>query len=290
MSFQVEYNGLTIDNQNGIIIESITGLSAVEVRTSEDMLTGTDGGAIWEQFYGMRNISITGTIIGSSVSDYFEKKGELTRAFSIQSTIMNLYVTTWAGERKMIPARVINLPEIPEVSGEVTIGRFFLSLRCPSPFFEDEESSTATIQLSATGGYPVGQWDTDLDTFVATSGMPVSSPIPYSADTTDINNTGDAIINPVYVISGPVLNPSIRNTSTGKFFTVNTDLLATETITVQLINGVLDVRKNGVNLIGNFTGQFPCLALGNNTLRFTASTFQAGAKVDVTYRKTFLSL
>jgi len=290
MSFQIVYNGLTIDNKQGIIIESMSGLSSAEIRTSEDYLTGIDGGAIWEQYYGMRNITITGSVVADTIEDYFTRKSELSNAFCKKDTDIDLFVTTWNGTTKRIPARIITMPDITEYSGEVTMCRWLVSLRCPSPFFTDQAASTGTIELSDIGGYPVGQWDTEEDEFVATSGMPVASPIPYSPDTLDINNTGDVATNPVYEISGPVTNPSIRNVTTNMAFTINTTVGATEKITVQLLNNVLDVRKNGVNMISHFTGNFPVLEKGVNTLRFTASTFQAGAKVDVSYFKNYLSL
>ena len=290
MSFQIVYNGLTIDNKQGIIIESMSGLSNIEVRTSEDYLTGTDGGAIWEQYYGMRNISITGSIIAETIEDYFTRKSELATAFSKKNQDVNLFITTWNGSTRRIPARVVQMPDITEYSGETTMARFLISLRCPSPFFTDETSTTATITMSDVGGYPVGQWDIEEDEFTVGTGMPVASPIPYTADSIDINNTGDISTNPVYEIVGPVTNPSVRNTTTNKLFTINTALATGEKITVQLINNVLDARKNGVNVISSFTGDFPILQPGVNTLRFTASTFQVGAKVDVTYFRNYLSL
>jgi hypothetical protein len=275
MNFSLTYNNYTIDNANGVIVNTISGLNTIEIRTSEDMLTGTDGGAIWEQFYGMRNISITGVVHGADAATYFANKQLLTKAFSLNGN-GNLYITTWDGVTRYIPAKVIGMPDIQERQGEPTRADFQVQLRCPDPFFREENEQSLTIQLSEAGGFPLAS--------------PVSTPIPFDSSFGTITISGSVASNPVYTITGPVTNPSVRNTNTNKFFTVNTVVGAGETLIVQLVGGVLDVKQGAQNKIADFTGHFIPLQVGTNTIRFTSSVFTEGASLNVTYRNNYLGL
>lgn len=292
MSFKIVYNGYEIDNTNGVKIYNMAGVDSVEIRTSEDYLTGTDGGAIWEQFYGMRTITLEGSIVGDDASDYFAKKAQLVEAFSLNGE-KDLTITRWDGTHRKIPARTIGMPDIAERRDEPsTYCTFQVQLRCPTPFFQDD-GFTSTIDISGVGGYPVGQWteveeeDGEFDT---TTGMPIETPVPFTNDFVDINVLGQVNTNPVYEIHGNITNPSVRNITTGQFFSVNTTVSNGEILTVQLQDGVTSARKNGANMINFFNGHFIPLVPGVNTLRLTGSTFSGGVKCDVTYRNNYLSL
>jgi len=289
---KIVYNGLEINNINGFKVYRIFGLDSVQIRTSEDLLTGADGGAIWEQYYGMRTITIEGAIVAKDATEYHEKKSELVGAFSLNGE-RDMEITRYDGVMRTIKARVVSMPDIAELRDDpLAYANFQVQVRCAFPFFQDADK-LAVIDMSTVGGYPVGQWievEEEDGEFDETTGMPVSTPIPFTGDTTDIHIDGQVATNPIYEIHGQIQNPSIINTSTGRFFSVNTNVTSGEVLRIQILNGVTTVTKSNANVIQFFDGDFVPLVPGVNTLRLTGSTFSGGVKCNVTYRNNFLSL
>ena len=276
MAFSLEYNSLEIDNKDGIVIKSLDGLETLPIRTSLDDKVGSHGGSIWEQLYGMRTITLTGTVSGDDADGYFSNKASLRGAFRL-GDIADLTIQVWDSEEttREIPAKVVSALDIRESGGEPTFGRWQAQLLCPMPFFLDTTDTTATVGL-VSGGFPVES--------------PLETPIPFEGDGVVVENTGEVPTNPIYTFSGDIVNPTLYNETTGTQFTVKTTITGTDTVIVQLVNGVVDVKKGTENLVSGFRGEFVPLIVGNNTLRLFCSSYDDTPEAEVKFRNRYLGI
>jgi hypothetical protein len=202
----LEYNGLTIGEGTVYKMDSIHGLDGLSIRTAQANKTDSDGGNIFAQKYGMRNITITGRIIEDSSTDYFDAKASLVEAFDINSGETATF-TAWDSSSKMITCKVVISPEIKEEAGENTFGDFLVVLQAEDPFWLGS-LITDTIGLTEYGGA----------TIPATIPMSLSS---GTADIAVINNSGNVEATGVFEITGEVDTPVITNQTTGDSFYFN---------------------------------------------------------------------
>lgn len=105
-------------------------------------------------------------------------------------------------------------------------------------------------------------------------------------------NDGDAEAFPIYVINGPVTNPSITNATNGTFVTVNQSLLLGESITIDTREGIKTVLK------GDDTNLYPYLQAGSslaplqpgaNAVTFNMQGATADTSVIANYQKRYLT-
>lgn len=124
-------------------------------------------------------------------------------------------------------------------------------------------------------------------TFPAT--FPLGFGAPASGGFIFVTNNGTFETRPLAIIQGPVNNPSIQNVTSGQTLAFSITLGSTDSLTVDfnartvLLNGT----GNRYNAIVAGSSWF-ALAPGNSTIRFLASTYNAGALLTLQYRSAWL--
>jgi hypothetical protein len=115
---------------------------------------------------------------------------------------------------------------------------------------------------------------------VLTTGLPEEAPgavFPWtfpvvfgaadaSAGTVEVVNTGDEDAQARYVLRGPAQRPTVVNDTTGVEFRIARDLGLGDVLTVDTRSAT--VRLNGVSVFVDFSGSFPLIAPGPNTIRW----------------------
>ena len=272
--YTLKYNGFTLSNNGNYTIDTLTGISRVDVRRSEDFLTGGDGGNIWERKLAMRIINAGGGVYNNDISSYYTNRTNLMQAFVITNTNNLLTITRSDGVVRAIQAKVVEVPDITETAGEYAQGIYNLTLKCENPYFQDANNQTFVITPGNGGGTPVP--------------MPVYSPIGQIGGTQVINNVGDTNSTAIFTIKGQILNPSVTNNTTGQGFTINANLASTDTVTVyQNTNGFFVLLNGNQNYYQYFTGTFFNIIPGSNTISFTGSSFN-GATLTIQYVNYYL--
>lgn len=271
----IQYNGFTLQNDSNHTIDSLTGISRVDIRRSEDFLTGGEGGNIWERKYGMRVINIGGEIYSDDISDYYQKRSDLLNAFSKDATATILTIKRSDGQSFTINAKVADMPDISETPGEYGEGAYSISLKCENPFFNDV-AQTITITPSTAGGTPVSS--------------PVPSPVGSIGGNGYITNVGDVSATASFVITGQITNPSITNLTTGKSFTLNTSFATGQTVSIYQNTGGFFVVSNGSNFYQYFIGEFFDFIVGSNALKFSGSSFDSSASLTVTFNNNYIGI
>jgi hypothetical protein len=274
--YRLQYNGLTIEPDTGYTVTRQSGCDGIDVRTSKDVLTGADGGNIWEQKYNMRTIGIEGLIFGETASDYFTLKRAFSNAMAI-NTNNELVIRVWDSTERSIQAYIKSTPMIVDETGKTNYARYRVEFECPNPFFTDTSPTEYSTGLATGGGFPVP--------------MPVESPVGgVDGNEVTIINSGDVAAYATMQITGTVQNPSVRNTSTGEFFTITGTFVTGDVITVAKTNGNFSVLKNGSSIIDDFSGTFFPIAVGTNIIRFTALEYNSSALLTINYSNHYISL
>lgn len=275
---RLQYNGLTIDPTSKYSIYLLEGLDGLDIRTSSDLSTVNDGGFVWLQKYGMRQIAFEGTVSGTDSSDYFIVKRALLSAFSLNTSNI-LTVRLWDGTERNIVAYVVQQPQTKFEVGRTMFTRFRIELLCPDPFFSDVNIISINFLPPVISGFSV----------------PLIS-IPFSLGTVSggtgvIINAGDIPNYASFRITGACENPIVTNTTTGESFQLFITLLSGEYIDIFREKNNFYITKNGGgNFVSSFAGTFFLLQKGSNTFTFNASTYDSSCSITINFTNKYISL
>lgn len=244
----------------------------VDVKTSEIERQGQHG--IWDFFsyYGRRNISFEGVIVGDDEADVEAVKQKLGQVLALPTQptdTSNGYVTLkWTdanGDSWQVDAKVYRAPTYSRRLKETFRVDFRFSLKADDPFIVGQTENTN----NGTRGY------------VDNGGLIVPTDVPFSWNLTNqnvlnITNDGAAFAQTIIRLNGEaagaITNPVIKNLTTGKTFQV--------AYTIPDENGYIEINsklgtvvdQDGLDLSGFITddSDFVLLAQGVNQLMYTS--------------------
>lgn len=151
-----------------------------------------------------------------------------------------------------------------------------------SRFYSQELVSVDITQTSIRGGASI-----------PFPSIPLAIP---QSDLTDeelnaiVTNEGSEATDPIFVITGPGTGFTIINVTTGKEFTLSSELLDGEFVEIDVRNGT--VLFNGTtNVYDEFEGDFITLEPGDNQFEFiVAADVDVETSLNVTYRHAYLGI
>lgn len=228
----------------------------------------------------MRNITLEGTVIADTPDEAYARRHTFLQIFSPKVNGTLLY-----RERQI--ACVVEEAGFT-VSTRQRIPGFFVSLLCPSPFFETQNE----VREELASWIPMFEFELDIPE----SGMEFGMRQPSQIITVD--NIGDVSCGCeiVFRALGTVTNPELLNMDTGEYIR----LLSTMSIGDELrvythFAGKRVVSVDGSTVTNAFslldTGSaFFQLAAGINTLRYDASVNMELLEVSIYYRPQFLGV
>lgn len=252
------------------LIEEIDGLGAADVRTSSFLFSGRDGGLVTDQFYGFRNLNISGKIVSETCDQHQIDRDLFMQATPIGSTFP-VYVTNFVGQEFVIYCNVIKPVLKYGVGGQIS--DFLLQLTAGDPLFYSTDGGdlqTAHITRVAQGGYvtpyilPV-EWDSG------------SSP-------TIVDNNGNAIYYPTITLNDAAINPTITNQATGETFELTLTTVDGDEVVIDMLNRT--VTLNGSNIIGNKTeaSVWWGLIVGDNPIVLDSDSAGDTVSADIVWR------
>ena len=275
----ISYNGYTIQNDNQTVITKLDGLTRIPVRIAEDALTGADGGNIWQRRYDQRPITIEGSILATTLSNYYLVWDQITTAFNIYSPLTVLTITRPDGVSKSINAKVVDVPQFNESIGDWAVADFQITLKASDPYFIDVSPTIGTTGLAVGGGFPIP--------------APVGTPLLGAFNNTiSMSNIGDVSAYPSFTISNACVNPSVTNTTTGESFVLNgLTLTDGQSVTIyRNTTGFFVLNQSGVSYMSYFVGTLPKMVAGVNVFRFTASTYSATASLSISFYNKYMNI
>jgi hypothetical protein len=239
-----------------------------------------DGAFYISSTLGMRNITLEGTVMANTVDEAYEQRKHFLRIFTpkLQGTLFmhNWRINCVVEEAGFSPSSRERLPN------------FFVSLLCPSPFFEALEEVREELAM----------W-TSLFHFeleIPESGIEFGVRQPSQIITVD--NTGDVPCGCqiVFKALGTVTNPELMNVDTGEYVRLNTTMDGGEELRVythfagkRVVRVTGQTESNAFSLLD--TGStFLQLDAGRNTLRYSAAVNMDLLEVSIYYRPRFLGV
>lgn len=173
----------------------------------------------------------------------------------------------------------------PETTRKGLVQPFQLICKIKDPTIFSALTATATTQGS------------DPTTNGGTALFPFSFPIQFGASTYSTssvaNNDGDLDGFPIDIkVYGPVNTPTITNTTTGEYFTFNTNVPNGSILTVAYDKDSLTADVNGVSVLNNKTSgsTFFKLQPGGNNITLSGSAFSSGAYVELRHYEGYWPL
>ena len=234
----------------------LSGLTAPDIRTGDGLYTGMDGGYVSSQFYGFRNIIISGFYIGKTCEEADNLRHELMTKCHIRY-LYPVYITTFSGKRYFLEGYITDVKSDIE---HWKSGKFQISLHCPDPiiyaggdginaqsiwykqpFYKDSAGGFLFNRTSPKDGYQVTttkgvQWvDGKVITVIDNFGSVDSYPI-FKLE--GIFTSTPSSVPPKYI--------TITNITTGEFISIAKTTTSGDLITIDTKNRVITLNHGGV--------------------------------------------
>lgn len=248
------------NSPNGVYLnEPLDGLGMAPLRTSSGNNSGSDGGWIGGQFYGIRVITLTGEVRGTTPADLDAKRQAFLAAVATSPITMN--ITTTGGAQYTMNT-YLDAPLDMPMMATPTKSPFSLTLIALDATIYDASAGgmhTATVNRAGGGGLT---W-------------PLTWPLTWAGGSgpTTVSNTGPVIIYPVITLTGSMTNPIITNQTTGQFFALSPFTTGSSDVLV------IDMKNRTVLLNGSSvlparvtTSTWWALLSGNNVINLTTAS------------------
>jgi hypothetical protein len=281
---------LTYTNQNGesvtlnqkkpFFLSKLDGVGSVRQSISTFHAPEQDGAFYISSTLDMRNITIEGTILANSIDQSFEYKKQLLRIFTPKLRGKLVY------RNRQISCIV---EEAGFSVGSVTRAPgFFISLLCPSPFFETLNEIRAEL----------ASWEHNFSFPLEITAPGIELGIRQPSQIITIDNIGDAAsgCEVVFKALGAVANPSLTDIGSGTFIKINETMQNGEEIHVfthfagkRVVKIIGTTETNAFSLV-DVASTFLQIAAGRNTLRYDADSGMDLLEVTVLSRPQFLGV
>lgn len=188
------------------------------------------------------------------------------------------YIYTENGSSRQIFLKVLYV-DAPESTRQGLIQPFRLVCKIKDPTifgYPAKAASTQSTNPTLVGG---------------SAGYPFGYPIGFGMSTYSVtSNAVNSGTVPVYpqsiIIQGPINTPTITNSATGQFITVNQNLSSSSDVMIIIYDkDSLSITLNGVSCLSSVTAQSTYFKLqpGSNGITLTGSTLSSGAYVVVNF-------
>lgn len=267
---------ITFNSGSNYYITDVPGLYMPPIRQQSYDLASEHFGLYVSSFYGKRRFSLAGWVVGDSVSDFQSKRDALIQALDISGqTEQTISITLANGRTVQINAVCIGF-DFPIKSGEPNASQFNAQFEASFPFLVSTGETSANISLAAGGGGTV----------------PATVPMSLNADLGGklfAVNSGNAIYYPTVRISGSVVNPGLRNVTTGKELDFTITLADGEYIDIDFKRKTV-TDNTGLNRFSTVTGDWWFIQPGTNEIRFLANAYDSDALANIKFRDSWLGI
>jgi hypothetical protein len=271
---------ITIRQLTPIFLRRLDGVGRIRNSINTFKAPEQDGAFYISSSLDMRNITIEGQIISPSVEGSFDYRRHLLRIFTPKQRGTLIYrnrqISCIVEEAGVSQGNIARAPA------------FFISLLCPSPFFE--ELNTIREELASWQG----NFTFPLEIVPPGIELGIRQPSQF----VDIENIGDAPCGCeiVFRATGTLTNPELMNMDTGEFIRINAEMTSGEEYRIfthfaakRVIKVVAGVEENVFPLL-DVGSTFLQLSVGNNLLRYDAETNMDLLEVSIFYRPLYLGV
>ncbi len=271
---------ITLKQNRPYFLKKIDGTGNIRQTVNTFKAPDQDGAFYISSTLDMRNIILEGTVVADTPDDAYARRQLFLKIFSPKLNGTLVY-------RDRQIACVVEEAGFT-VSSRQRIPNFFVSLLCPSPFFETLDE----VREELASWIPLFKFALEIPE----SGMEFGMRQPSQIIT--VENIGDVSCGCeiVFQALGTVTNPELLNIDTGEYIRLLTTMSAGDELRVYThFAGKRVVSVNGTVITNVFslldTGStFFQLTAGVNTLRYDASVNMELLEVSIYYRPQFLGV
>ncbi|QSX09532.1 phage tail family protein [Alkalibacter rhizosphaerae] len=269
---------ITLRQLKPYFLRKIDGTGSIRQTINTFKAPDQDGAFYISSVLDMRNITIEGTLLSQNSSEAQEKRERLLKVFSPKLSGILVY-------------RSRRISCVIEEAGFVVSSRermpnFFISLLCPSPYFE----SLTQVREELASWMPLFSFVFELED----SGMEFGLRQPSQIITVD--NIGDVSCGCeiVFQALGAVVNPELMNLDTGEYLRLNTTMEADTQLRISThfankrVTSVSGQSQSNAFSLLDTGSTFLQLSAGRNLLRYSASENMELLEVSIYYRPQYL--
>lgn len=264
------------------IHDPLEGLEAPSYRITEYDKPGEDGGVVSASYYGLRPITLNGTVQGGSAALHEANRQALEAVCGVSRdstgfpVLKLLEITTLAGAQYFAYVQVKSLKN---VIGRGTYSNFMLSLTAPdSRLYLAGSNSSGLISRPTGGGFI----------------LPIILPVifaPSSGGSGSATNAGNVSTYPTLTLRGQLTNPYILNSATGESFQLNRTIAVGETVVVDMAEKT--VTLNGTSSLLSLKASdstWWALQPGINPISFSTGSSGDTGTLEVTWSNAVLGI
>jgi hypothetical protein len=269
--------GITMGDGTSFTITEAQGFESPEVQVSTYQRGGRHGIVVNRALWRGRRLRLTFKLRASTIAAYAELRDQFIEAWNLPQAddLVTIPFTTIDGKALQVDAQLVNALDGGFLPGYVTAGKIRVELLAPDVNFESQNAQTSTVYLPVSSGVP----------------MPHALPIGFArtGGEATVSNVGNGNVFPTLRIYGPVTNPHIKHAG------LNIDLGLAYTIPsgsyVDIDMKEETILLNGTgSLLSTMSGNFWYLVPGNNSITFSADTYDAAAYTLITYRNGYTGI
>jgi hypothetical protein len=271
---------ITLKQSRPYFLTKIDGTGNIRQTVNTFKAPDQDGAFYISSTLDMRNITLEGTVVADSLDEAYVRRQRFLKIFTPKMRGTLLY-------RGRQIACVVEEAGFT-VSTRQRIPNFFVSLLCPSPFFETLDE----VREELTSWIPLFEFELEIPV----SGMEFGMRQPNQIIT--VENIGDVSCGCeiVFRALGTVTNPELLNIDTGEYIRLLTTMSAGDELRVythfagkRVVQVVGSTVTNAFSLLDTNSTFFQ-LAAGTNTLRYDASVNMELLEVSIYFRPQFLGV
>ncbi len=232
------------------------------------------------QFLGPRLLVVEGRVRHDTVDNLRTTWNAMSKAF--YGALSTDTLLTWEEGSTALQAYVRLAGDVlPSYRGGQPSLIYQVQFRSADPrLYDQNEQNSAAAASSSSGGIP----------------FPIPFPIPFGSGSTGgaitCTNGGNVDTWPRYALLGPIVNPSISNTTRGE--TLYFDALtvnAGETLIVETRPGARSAMVAGTDVAGSIRWSdsvYPRLSAGSNTVTFTGGGTTGATLLTLYWRNAYI--
>jgi len=282
-NYQFSFNGFNFGGTNSVYqILDVDGLESLpDLRVQDDNRGFNDGMFTGRDFYSGRTLVFMLNVFAGNGLSAQQNLSLLQNALNpVQQLTSSNGLLQWqlsvTDNLQRITARVRSRKVV--IDPEYTFGfiRAQITFFAPDPKYYDDAATTITLNpLTAAGGR----------TYSKTFNYAYGAAIP---NLFTVTNNGWATTNPTVTVVGPVTNPSISNTTTGQYLTVNVTLGSLDSLVFDLENKNITLNGSSArNLLATGSQWFGAPS-GSTTFSFTGVSGSSGTTATIVYRNAYV--
>lgn len=270
------------DNDAGFVVDpDIKGLEGASIRLPSFLRPNVNGAFVPNQLYGGRLITFKGLVYANNVSDYQERRRALEAAVAISrdasGALMPLVLKMTTDDDLELQVNVYNKGfDFPHK--DMMNDRYKLDLFAPEFYLVSQEELNINAFVFQGGGFTI---PFEIPFSMGVAGSTVSS----------INNDGNSLAYPFYILRGPLTTPTFTNQTTGDSFALSSTLNAGEVVEIDTVRGTVVFRltEDGdpVNHRQYFSGDFAPLARGENIVNLITASGSDTGLISIIYRHSY---